>query len=65
MPVHQDGREVAPGAAEVQSADGADVFGTGAAAADGTTTPAEVLPDGTHLRITAEADPAPDGSRIF
>jgi flagellar hook assembly protein FlgD len=56
---------VVPGATEVQAADGADVFGTSAAAADGTATPAEVLPDGTHLRITAEADAAADGTRIF
>jgi flagellar hook assembly protein FlgD len=56
---------VVPGAAEVQDANGTDVFPTAAAAADGTGTPVKVLADGTHLRVTAEADPAADGTRIF
>ena len=56
---------VVPGAAEVQSAAGADLFGTAAAADDGTGTPGSVLADGTHLRVTSEAAPAADGTRVF
>ena len=56
---------VVPGAAEVQAAGGAGLFGTGAAAADTGATPASTLADGTHLRVTSEAAPAADGTRIF
>ncbi len=54
-----------PGAAEVDAADGADLFGTGLAAADATGTPAAVLPDGTRLRVTSEAAAAADGTRVL
>ena len=56
---------VIPGAAEVAAASGAGLFKTAAAAADPDATPASTLADDTRLRVTAEAEPAADGTRIF
>jgi flagellar hook assembly protein FlgD len=56
---------VVPGAAEVQAADGADLFSTAAEAADAAATPSAVIANGTHLRVTSEATPAADGTRIL
>jgi hypothetical protein len=56
---------VVPGAAEVVDADGAGLFGTAAAAADPDAAPRKTLARATRLRVTGEADPAPDGTRIL
>ena len=54
---------VIPGAAQVLGSTG--LFADAAAAADPAGTPASTLADATRLRLTAEAAPAPDGTRIF
>jgi flagellar hook assembly protein FlgD len=56
---------VVPGAAEVAGADGTGLFATAAAAADPAGVAASTLPTGTRLRLTTEAAPAADGTRVF
>ncbi len=56
---------VVPGAAEVVTATGGGVFADATAAADAAATPVATLPAATRLRLTAEAAPALDGTRIF
>jgi flagellar hook assembly protein FlgD len=55
---------VVPGAAEVP-AGGAGLFASAAKAADPAANPGSTLDAGTRLRVTAEAEPAPDGTRIL
>ena len=54
-----------PGAAEVVDADGVALFGSAAKARDRGSKAAGELPDGARLRITREAEPAADGTRVF
>ncbi|HEY4753159.1 MAG TPA: gliding motility-associated C-terminal domain-containing protein, partial [Candidatus Limnocylindrales bacterium] len=56
---------VLPGAAEVVDDAGAALFSTAAAAANPDGKAAGRLAVGTHLRITAEAAPMPDATRVF
>jgi flagellar hook assembly protein FlgD len=56
---------VVPGSAEVVSADGTGLFASAEDAADPAATPGSTIADRTHLRLTAEAEPAADGTRIF
>jgi flagellar hook assembly protein FlgD len=62
--VHPD-EFVVPGAAEVTSEGGAMLFGSASAAADPEATSSKVLARATRLRLTEEAEPAADGTRIF
>jgi flagellar hook assembly protein FlgD len=55
---------VIPGAAEVLPG-GAGLFGNAGAAADPAANPRSTLDAGTRLRVTAEAEPAADGTRIL
>ncbi len=59
------GEFVVPGAAEVTAAAGAPLFGSAEAAADPDTTSAKVLATATRVRLSEEATPAADGTRIF
>ena len=54
-----------PGAAEVVAPGGVGLFGSLAKARDPKATAADELPDGARLRITREAEPASDGTRVF
>jgi flagellar hook assembly protein FlgD len=56
---------VVPGAAQVVSAAGAGLFTSAKTAADPDATAPKTLARATRLRVTAEADPAPDGTRIL
>jgi flagellar hook assembly protein FlgD len=56
---------IVPGAAEVASTAGAGRFATAAAAADPAAAATSTLAKGTRLRLTAEAAPMPDGTRVF
>jgi flagellar hook assembly protein FlgD len=56
---------VVPGAAEVIPDAGAGLFRSAAAAADPAGKPTSTLKAGTRVRVTREADPAEDGSRIL
>jgi flagellar hook assembly protein FlgD len=56
---------VVPGAAAVTGASGTGLFATAAAAANPAARPRRTLALGTRLRVTAEAHPAPDGTRIL
>jgi flagellar hook assembly protein FlgD len=56
---------VVPGAAEVVAVGGAGLFATAEAAADPAAKPPGALAAGTRLRVTDEAAPAPDGTRIL
>jgi flagellar hook assembly protein FlgD len=56
---------VVPGAAEVAAGDGAGLFATAEAAADPAAKAASTLAVDTRLRVTAEAAPASDGTRIL
>ncbi len=56
---------VVPGAAEVVDQDGAGLFAHAAGAEDPGTTAPTTLPKGTRMRLTAEVDPMPDGTRVF
>jgi flagellar hook assembly protein FlgD len=55
----------APGAAEVTASAGVPLFTTAAKAADPEGKPSGTLTAGTDLRLTAEADPMADGTRVF
>ena len=56
---------VVPGAAEVTGSTGTGRFVTAEAAADPDAVPASTLAKGTRLRLTDEAAPMADGTRIF
>ncbi len=56
---------VVPGAAEVAAADGAGLFATADAASAPDAIPGSTLAVGTRLRVTEEAPPAADGTRIL
>ena len=56
---------VVPGAAQVAAAGGAGRFASAGAAADPDARPPAILPDDTRLRVTGEAAPASDGTRIL
>ena len=65
-PTWVDPRDFAvPGAAEVVAPGGVGLFGSLAKARDPKSTAADELPDGARLRITREAEPASDGTRVF
>jgi len=56
---------VVPGNAEVVASAGIPMFASAAAAADPTAAGTKTLAVATHLRLTDEAAPAADGTRIF
>jgi flagellar hook assembly protein FlgD len=56
---------VVPGAAEVVQTSGAPFFTSAAKAGDPAGKPASTLTDSTRLRLTDEAAPMPDGTRVF
>ncbi|MEO5964445.1 MAG: hypothetical protein ABIR11_03185, partial [Candidatus Limnocylindrales bacterium] len=56
---------VVPGAAEVTAGSGVPLFGSADAAADPTSTAGTILPVASRLRVTGEAAPAADGTRIL
>jgi len=56
---------VVPGAAEVTGATGTGRFATAEAAADPAAAPDSTLAKATRLRLTAEAAPMADGTRVF
>lgn len=56
---------VVPGAAEVAGLDGTGLYSSDIAAADPAGVPAAALATATHLRLTGEAAPMADGTRVF
>jgi flagellar hook assembly protein FlgD len=68
LPTKTDGRPAGfmiPGAAEVIAAEGVGLFGSLAKAQDPAATAATTIAQATRLRLTVEAAPAADGTRVF